>query len=488
MAIVINHAPKWASALTAGGQGYLQGVKAKDEHDAYRARVAQATQELAIQAAQEQRAKEDQQFQRADQAARSKLQDQAIQRGQQEIDDRNSAAQADPFTVALSDPNVTPAGKAELARGQLIYGKMHGTGFAKQFAIESLHQAKKADLLTHLTELKTRTQDGLALQQYGEDQKVQESAGKIAQGVDEILAKIKDPTMDVSHAVALLQGGYDRLSHEETGLRHTLTRATDKQLEHQQALAYAESVMGAIQPGTPGAEKARHALAALQHGVITPQKAYEELEVAQRPETNAPSTAPKPISKIEIRKTAHQLATQEAAALGVQKMLPDDFAAMGVKNAHELFQQLVDKYMVQLVGDQLENSPQALDPMQPLQTQAGRREAQSLQPQNGQAAAPSSAGSLPANQSSVTAGGGSAPSKPVDQATAIQAFQVAQRMGASDEELKTILRNAGIDPDAPAPVPPLADSGPSATDAKPKRKRRDAIVKEDPLLTPKLKE
>lgn len=395
----------------------------QSQNELYKLQIQRAVQSLTEESAAAKRAEEDQAFERAAQLALQQsrenqltLQGQQIKSGELALRDQETLAGGnDPFDIALSDPHLGPMVHAQLARDQAIYGKLHAPETKKRFAAESLTNAKKAQALFQSEQLRGDIQDRIATGAYGED----------GEGADKLLQLLD------SGATA------EEVARKDLELRASMARGADKKLAQQQALAYGESVLGAIQPGTPGAEKARRALVAAQHGLIPPEKLYTELELAQRPETQ--TGGPKQLSKVEIRTKAHDMAVKEAHALGVTD--------------HTQFQQLMDKNMALLLQDQLDQSPGELDPMQPLNTGAPSTQARPA------AAAPSG------EPSSVRPGGASAtPSKPVDQATAIRAAQEAVKHGASDDELRAILEAAGIDPDAPAATVPFTDKGASVTD------------------------
>lgn len=376
----------------------------------YRTHVQRAAQQMTHEAEQAQRAREDQEFERAQQKAlqisRERgivRQDQQIEKGRRELADMDAAGSGDPFEVALADPNLGPQVKAQLSRDRGIYGKMHGTQFAKRFATESLTSAKQLQTQHQGEQLRASIEDNLALGAYGEDESGQETAGKLLQ---------------------LLDAGAtpEEVAREDMKLRLSMAKGADKQLEQQQALAYAETVLGSIQPGTPGAEKARRAFVAAKHGIIPSSKLYEELEVAQRPETN---TGPKQISRVEMKKLAHSMAAEEARAIGITDA--------------KLFRDLVEQNMAELMQAQMDEQGGA---------EAGRMQQNSGQASTQQGPAAGSPSGFP--QSKTPGGQPAPPSKPVDQATAIQAAKEAVRLGASDDELRAILEAAGLDPDAPA--------------------------------------
>lgn len=425
MAIVLNHAPKWAEALTAGGQGLAQGLAQKRRDELYKLQIQRAAQDVA--ADQEQRDMERAQF-KAQQISRergivqqdanidyTRARTQGMQAEQAGRDaDRTAMAERTPFDVALSDPSLPAPVRMQLARDKAIFGKLNTDEMRQRFAGDSLKAAKEAETLHKREALKAQITDRAALQAYGE-------GDDGAEGLLELLDAGADP---------------EEVARKDLELRASMARSADKQLEHAQALAYAEEAMAAFPPGSEQSARARRAYAAFKSRVIEPSKLYSEIEAAQKPEMA--NAGPNPL---QIRQAAHKMALDEARVLGITDP----------KQVSDLYAQRLAELM-DASAPQGEGEP---DPMGPLSSPAGQREAGRMraQPQTGQASTQQgpAAGSPSGFPQSKSPGGEPAPpSKPVDQATAIQAAKEAVRLGASDDELRAILEAAGLDPDAPA--------------------------------------
>lgn len=434
MPTIQNRVKGALQSLGPKGVGVVEWERGQKQKELYDAEIRRAVLSLHGEAQRQSFASEDQDIQRA-QAKRSLAQqDQNIEAGRAKLDafqqDR-SAQQADksamaggssPFEAVLVDPNLPQQVRTQLTRDSAIYGKLSTPEYRQQFAHDSLSAAREAVQQHHREEMKAGIQDRLARGDYGED----EAVHKAATGLGELLDSGADP---------------QQVAKQDLEMRMGVAKGTKEKMAKERLSTFILTQLAALPPESPEADQLETVLAAYQAGGIPNDKVTEVVQKAMTPPQQ------KGASPIELRKTAHAMAVEEAKALKID----DPKALRAIYEGH-----LADLMQEGRQGKQPDPSGQI-----PFE-QAGTQPPGQPQQPSAPPSLPPDSPAAPATPQKTAASVQQAQqlTAPTDPEGAKQAAIEALKAGDKARAIE-ILKAAGLDPDAPAP-------------AKPKGKRREA--------------
>lgn len=350
---------------------------------------------------------------------------------QQDATDQAALADVDPFEVLEQHPELP-----EEMRPGIEHAGRVASGLSpearRQFVAETMPLIQQGLDMSARKKFKAGLADRASRGAYGED----ESIGEALKGIEQLV-----------DAGAPLE----QVVQQDTKLRMTLAQGQAALAKKQRVLGFLQQSAAGLPPGQQ-ADQAEQLAMAYQAELVNDEQAQQALQRIMFGEQAKPK-APRSASEL----------WQEAARLSRQLHGRQATSEQLMQGAESIYQRL-------LQADQPPSGAD-MDPMGPLTTPAGKREAAAMQQ-----AAPNSSetpnSSIAPNSPGIPDGSPAAPATPAKTAASVQQAQAltasktptdpTEARAAAVKALQAgdkakaieILRAAGLDPDAPAPAKP----------------------------------